>query len=136
MNHNTRPFTNKARLTPDVASRPDRIAKDLSQARRLAEILEDEYERVRTFRPEPPATEPDAVESGDQPPPPEDILARDALAEDELPIEKGTDVISRRIERLIADLPEPSDETEAKALELKKVSGLRSTVPPSRNTPH
>ncbi|KAL5508542.1 hypothetical protein ACEPAH_6161 [Sanghuangporus vaninii] len=119
LNHNTRPFTSKARVTPDVASRPDRIAKDLSQARRLATILEDEYERVRTFRPEPPVAQPDATESGDQPPP-EDILARDALADDEPPMEKGSDAVERRIARLTADFPEPSDESEAKALELKK----------------
>lgn len=119
LNHNTRPFSGKVRTTPEVASRPERIAKDLAQIRRIATILEDEYERVRTFRPEPPAAQPDGAEGGDQPPP-EDILTRDALSEDETPPEKGSDAVERRIAQLTSELPEPANEAEAKALEVKK----------------
>lgn len=109
------------RFTPEVASRPDRIEKDLAQVRRLAAVLEDEYERVRTFRPEPPVVQSEGTEGSEQPEP-EDVLTRDASAEDEPPPEKGSDAVERRIERLIAELPSPENEEEEKALEVKKVS--------------
>lgn len=121
LNHNTQPFTGKVRTTPEVASRPDRIAKDLAQARRLTAVLEDEYERVRTFKPEPSPAHPDRAEGGDAPPP-EDVLMRDAVSEDEPTTEKGSDALERRIAHIVSQLPEPTNDAEAEALEVKKVS--------------
>lgn len=132
MTHNTRAFTSKVRFAPEVASRPDRIAKDLGQAKKLVSILEDEYERVRKFKMQKPAkdgsaegapvddstgegADGDALISPDN-----DVLMADALVEDDEPRERGSEAVERRIEKLISELPEPGTETEKQAYETKK----------------
>lgn len=128
VSHNTRPFTSKARVAPESASRPDRIAKDLEQAKQLVAILEEEYERVRSFRPELPSagdsTSKGAKDQTDEEhtdsPPAEDILTMDALAVEEEPREKGSDAIERRLTKIYSELPEPASDGEAKALDYKK----------------
>ncbi|KIY45137.1 hypothetical protein FISHEDRAFT_67104 [Fistulina hepatica ATCC 64428] len=50
VNHNTRPFVNKVKYTPEVASKPDRLTKDLRGARTLASILEAQAAELRKFK--------------------------------------------------------------------------------------
>ena len=45
--HITKPFVSRVRFAPEVASKPDRLAKDLASAKALAAVLEDEYETLR-----------------------------------------------------------------------------------------
>jgi hypothetical protein len=47
--HNVRPFVNRIRYAPEVASKPDRLEKDLANVKTLAVILEDEYFNLRTI---------------------------------------------------------------------------------------
>ncbi|KAI5122188.1 hypothetical protein M0805_007085 [Coniferiporia weirii] len=134
VNHNTRPFSNKVRYAPEVASKPDRIAKDLEQVKKLVALNEEEYERVRTFRqealpfkegaegaaaPERNGSSQDK-DASEPAPPAEDVLMTDALAEDGEPREKGSEAVERRIAKLVSDLPEPASDAEARALETKK----------------
>lgn len=65
--------------------------------------------------------QPEAAENADGPPP-EDLLMRDAVAEDEPPTEKGSDAVERRVAHLVSELPEPTNQAETEALEVKKVS--------------
>ena len=45
----------------------------------------------------------------------------DALAVEEEPREKASDAVERRLLKLYSELPEPTNDVEAKALEYKKV---------------
>lgn len=138
VSHNSRPFSSKIRYAPEIASSPSRIAKDLEQAKRLASILEIEYERIRLYKPEPSLTngnsnkEQNGETSTDgNEHPIEDVLMRDALADEEEPREAGSEAVERRIAKLVTELPEASSEVEASALEEKKVSSrllLRSSL--------
>jgi hypothetical protein len=47
VNHTTRPFVTRGRTTPEVASHPERVKKDLSQIRELAVILENQAASLR-----------------------------------------------------------------------------------------
>lgn len=125
------------RYTPEGASKPDRIEKDLANAKKLAALLEEEYESVRTFkqRPDGKDGEGEAINSDDKASkeatnggPPADVLAIDAMAEDEPPSEPGSAAIERRVANLTAEFPEPQDDETAKTLELKKVRSLSSVV--------
>lgn len=128
VSHNSRPFSSKIRYAPEITNRPDRIVKDLEQAKRLVYILEAEHERIRLYKPEPAASKDPAAEGSDEKAADEDedavedVLMRDALADEEEPAERGSDAVERRIAKLISELPEATNETEAKALEDKKVS--------------
>lgn len=131
VSHNSRPFSSKIRYAPEIASRPDRIEKDLEQVKKLASILEIEHERVRLYKPEPASTNGNIIDetsagktTAEDEQPVEDVLMRDALADEEEPREKGSDAVERRIAGLVSGLPEPTSEVEAKALEHKKVSNI------------
>ena len=52
MTHSTKPFVNKIRQTPEVANKPERIAKDLEQVKALVKLLEAEYDQVRVYKEE------------------------------------------------------------------------------------
>ena len=45
--HITKPFVTRVRHTPEVASKPDRLVKDLENAKKLAALLEEEYMNLR-----------------------------------------------------------------------------------------
>lgn len=108
LSHNIKPFTSRIRYAPEVASRPDRLAKDLASARTLASLLEDEYDRIRR-------------------PPPRDLLPQDGSSEPNVPSEstedtlmgggsldqdpnedapksRGSEAVEQRIEKVISEL--------------------------------
>ncbi|KAI0035628.1 hypothetical protein K488DRAFT_42774 [Vararia minispora EC-137] len=101
--HNTSPFKNKVRYTPEVASRPDRIEKDLANVRALATLLENEYFTVRRL-PERPMDAPQDWEKGVVE---NDILMDEVMdLEDPEPKERGSEAVERRIEKIMEELKE------------------------------
>jgi hypothetical protein len=52
--HLLKPFVNRIRYAPEIASKPERLEKDLANARVLAGLLEAEYEQLRTAEIPPP----------------------------------------------------------------------------------
>ncbi|KAI0663173.1 hypothetical protein C8Q70DRAFT_908268 [Cubamyces menziesii] len=126
--HITKPFVTRVRYTPEVASKPDRMAKDLENAKKLAAIMEEEYVRlVRAKLDEKPPKEgePSNSAGGDKPEAPnEDTTMRDSTAdsEDPEPREMGSEAVERRIEKVLADLQEQGliDTSDEKALEAKR----------------
>ena len=140
---------NKIRYTPEVASRPDRLAKDLQNVKLLATILEDQAAELRAFKPPPPATAPVPAGSGDQDgtggageegavssngtAKPEEQDAEMAAPdggstaeEEEEPKERGSDAVERRIEKLISDMRDQGlvDVNDEKAFQEKKVGSV------------
>ncbi|TFK74358.1 hypothetical protein BDN72DRAFT_789083 [Pluteus cervinus] len=100
--HNTRPFVNKVRYAPEVASRPERLEKDLVNAKTLAGILEEEAARVRKAK----FKLIDGKTVGESAP--EDEAATNGAEfedeDDAEPKERGSDAVERRIEKIMADL--------------------------------
>ena len=126
LSHNLKPFINRIRYAPEVASRPDRLAKDLASAKTLASLLEDEYDRIR--RP-PPRDDPHPQDGSFELPvqsgPTEDTLI-DSLDQDpdeEGPKSRGSEAVERRIEKLISELKESDavDVMNEREFEAKKV---------------
>lgn len=117
------------RYTPEVASKPDRLAKDLENAKKLAALLEEEYMRLRKTRvDEKPQDngEPSTNANGDKPEAPvEDATMTDATADadDPEPREMGSEAVERRVEKVLADLHEQGavDTSDEKSLEAKRV---------------
>lgn len=115
---------NKIRFTPEVASRPDRIAKDLGNAKILAEILEDEAARVRSTKvpllnaPKVDGEETQGTEQSDVA-----MIPPDVDDEEPEPLERGSAAMERRIEKVMADLRDQGhiDINDEKAYEEKKV---------------
>ena len=110
LSHNIKPFTSRIRYAPEIASRPDRLAKDLASAKELAKLLEEEYDRIRrpTTRDPPPqdgSSEPNVPSE-----PPEDTLMGDgSLGEDpdeDAPKSRGSEAVEQRIEKVISELKE------------------------------
>ncbi|CDO74626.1 hypothetical protein BN946_scf184325.g13 [Trametes cinnabarina] len=124
--HITKPFVTRVRYTPEVASKPDRMAKDLENAKKLAAILENEYVKlVKAKADEKPRKEGETGSEGDKPEPPaEDTTMGDSTAdaEDPMPREMGSEAVERRIEKVMADLQEQGlvDTSDEKALEAKR----------------
>ncbi|KAI0751499.1 hypothetical protein C8Q80DRAFT_579948 [Daedaleopsis nitida] len=126
--HITKPFVTRVRHTPEVASKPDRLEKDLENAKKLAAILEEEYMNLRKFKiPEKPQNGDAPTDgNGDQTGAPnEDSAMRDATAEaedDPEPREMGSEAVERHIEKVMADLQEQGavDTSDEKALEAKR----------------
>ncbi|KAJ6627363.1 hypothetical protein B0H10DRAFT_1994098 [Mycena sp. CBHHK59/15] len=117
--HNVRPFTNRIRYAPEVASRPDRMEKDLSNAKALAAKLENEAAKLRRLQ---TTSKPgDAIQPNS-----ESDVAMEALEEEEEeepePRERGCDAVERRIEKVMADLRQQGlvDVNDDKAYEVKK----------------
>lgn len=135
--HNLKPFVNRIRYTPEVASKPERIEKDLANAKVLATLLEDESAALRAIKSQPkPST--DSVEKG-----PDDasgqaeetgdaVMADGQVAEDsdldDTPPERGSDAVERRIEKIMLELREQGsiDLNDEKAVEARKVSPHRT----------
>ncbi|KAI0771991.1 hypothetical protein BD413DRAFT_604124 [Trametes elegans] len=126
--HITKPFITRVRFTPEVASKPDRLAKDLENAKKLAAILEDEYMKLRKAKvDEKPQNGDEASASANGAKveaPNEDTTMADATAdsEDPDPREMGSEAVERRVEKVLADLQEQGavDTSDEKALEAKR----------------
>lgn len=121
--HNTKPFTGRVRYAPEVASKPDRIVKDLENAKTLAAILEEEYETLRTLKIQPKKEGGDEANGNVAN---VDVAMTDAAGaadEDPEPRERGSQAVERRIEKVMADLRDQGlvDSADEKALEQKKV---------------
>ncbi|EJD54073.1 hypothetical protein AURDEDRAFT_110707 [Auricularia subglabra TFB-10046 SS5] len=117
VSQSTRPFLTRIKNTPEVASRPDRVAKDLANVKLLAAKLEDEYFELRKFKenslPASNGNSNGAAEGSDEPQvKSEDVPMGDVEPE---PLERGSEAVERRIAKLVAELPEePSEESETK----------------------
>ncbi|KAH0586933.1 hypothetical protein H2248_005767 [Termitomyces sp. 'cryptogamus'] len=123
VSHNTRPFTNRVRYAPEVASKPDRIRKDLASAKALTAVLEQQAATLRQFnsssvvKGDSEANKPDGDEDLNMAAP----EAEDAEEEPD-PKENGSDAIERRIEKLMTDMRDLGlvDEKDEKVYEDKK----------------
>ncbi|TCD62735.1 hypothetical protein EIP91_006460 [Steccherinum ochraceum] len=104
-----KPFVGKVRYTPDLASRPDRLVKDLGSVRALARVLEDEAAVLRRpiANPQPQETNGENATNGGVN---EDVTIPDMTAdqyeEDSDPSETGSVAIERRVEKLMSELRE------------------------------
>lgn len=105
--HNMRPFMNRVRYAPEIASRPDRLEKDLNNAKTLATILEEEAYKLRhmkikledTLKVDGDSATQDQAGAGD--------AAQDPTDDDEdEPMERGSDAVERRIEKIMSDIRE------------------------------
>lgn len=120
--HNTRPFTTKIRFAPEVASRPERMEKDLENAKILASRLEEQAAMLRAFRPSSSTEKANgdahisSENNGDAP------MASPEEYEAE-PKERGSDAIERRIAKVMVDLRDQGlvDVNDEKAYHAKKV---------------
>ncbi|KAG5640931.1 hypothetical protein DXG03_006609, partial [Asterophora parasitica] len=119
--HNQRPFVNRIRYAPEVASKPDRIQKDLEAIKLLATVLEKEAAKLRQYKPSvvPPKDE-DAQADG-----PEDTRMAPLINETEEepePKENGSEAVERRIEKVLSDMRNLGqiDENDGRVYEEKK----------------
>jgi hypothetical protein len=129
--HNTRPFTTKIRFAPEVASRPERLEKDLENAKILASTLEEQAATLRAFKPAAPPSEKangdahaSSESNGDATMnPPEDD-------DDPEPKEGGVDAVERRIEKVMADMRDQAliDINDEKSYHAKKVGHSLKSV--------
>ncbi|KAM5534897.1 hypothetical protein V8D89_011452 [Ganoderma adspersum] len=123
--HITKPFVTRTRHTPDVASKPDRLVKDLENAKRLAAILEEEYMSLRKAKIDMKKNgDASGDANGETVVPNEDADMGDALDADDdpEPREMGSEAVERHIEKVMADLQEQGavDTSDEKALEAKR----------------
>jgi len=126
--HNTRPFTTKIRSAPEVASRPERLEKDLENAKILASTLEGEAATLRAFNPVPSEkANGDAHASSESN---GDATMDSPEDDDPEPKERGVDAVERRIEKVMADMKDQGliDVNDEKAYHAKKVSHILSCV--------
>ncbi|EMD40601.1 hypothetical protein CERSUDRAFT_111186 [Gelatoporia subvermispora B] len=127
--HNTKPFISRVRYAPEVASKPDRLKKDLENAKALATQLEDEYATLRKMKVDPSkekkvdaatTTNGNDAESTQQ----DAVMAESTVDEEEEPEprERGTEAVERRIEKIMADIRDRGlvDAADEKALDAKK----------------
>ncbi|KAJ6516368.1 hypothetical protein C8R45DRAFT_1087446 [Mycena sanguinolenta] len=122
--HNVKPFTNRMRYAPEVSSRPDRMEKDLANAKALVAKLEGEAAELRKLKTAP--AKPALAEGGADG---EDVAMApggedDADEEEPEPRERGSDAVERRVEKVMADLraQELVDVNDDKAYEAKKTT--------------
>lgn len=150
--HNTQPFRNKVRYTPEAASRPERIAIDLANVRALAAKLDADYRHVRHLPVRPAETGEDwekatmeewatKKEGGVDGAEDAKMDGVEGEEEDPLPAESGAEAVEKRVEVVMADLKEAGkvDEADPKAYELKKVCTIyhqRSTMWLTLGTEH
>ncbi|KAI0723048.1 hypothetical protein C8Q76DRAFT_614816 [Earliella scabrosa] len=126
--HITKPFVTRVRHTPEVASKPDRLVKDLENAKKLAALLEEEYMNLRRAKVDEKSQNGDASTGANgvkSEPLNEDAPMREATTEaeeDPEPREMGSEAVERRIEKVMADLQEQGavDTSDEKALEAKR----------------
>jgi hypothetical protein len=133
--HNLRPFVNRIRYTPEVASKPERLEKDLANAKILAGLLEDEAAALRKTKiasssVSDPAIEGIEGENGENEQK-EDVSMADDQAlgvgeDEEEPKERGSDAVERRIEKIMSEIRDQGlvDVNDEKAFQAKKVCGF------------
>ncbi|KAI0693827.1 hypothetical protein BC835DRAFT_1352352 [Cytidiella melzeri] len=119
--HIIKPFTSRIRYAPEVASKPDRMAKDLANARMLATRLEDEAASLRQLQTRSNTNgTTDNADGLEQP----DTHMSDANEdhEDPEPKERGSEAVERRVEKIMADLRDQGllDANNEKAMEEKR----------------
>ena len=130
--HNLRPFVNRIRYTPEVASKPDRLEKDLANAKILADLLEDEAVALRKTKITDLSAKDSALEGiegeNSQTERKEDVSMADGQNsgqgdDDDEPKERGSDAVERRIEKIMAEMRDQGlvDINDEKALQAKKV---------------
>lgn len=123
--HNTRPFTTKIRFAPEVASRPERLEKDLENAKILASTLEEQAATLRAFNPAPSSEKAngDAHASSESN---SDATMNSPEDDDPEPKERGVDAVERRIEKVMADMKDQGliDVNDEKAYHAKKVGHI------------
>ncbi|KAF6762475.1 hypothetical protein DFP72DRAFT_956970 [Ephemerocybe angulata] len=130
--HMIKPFVNRVRYAPEVASRPERLEKDLGNAKKLAARLEEEAAKLRVAKVSPPGTTPLATGDGVKKEGEQDAQGDLSMAdvngdakeeEEEEPKENGSDAVERRVEKVMADLKEQGlvDVNDAKAYEERKI---------------
>ncbi|EAU80560.1 hypothetical protein CC1G_09957 [Coprinopsis cinerea okayama7 len=120
--HNLKPFVNRIRYTPEVASRPERLEKDLANAKKLASILEEEAAKLRaaTVSTKTANGEAQQDQQGDQPM--SSAVEGEGEEEDPEPKESGGEAVERRIEKVMAELRDRGlvDANDEQAYEAKK----------------
>lgn len=119
MSHNTKPFVNRVRYVPEVASRPDRIDKDLANVKILASILEEECAMLYKSPASPTGGDGMETNSGASP---EDVGVQADNEDDSALREAGSEAVERRIEKIAEELREQC--IDEKVLEVKKVSSI------------
>lgn len=129
MSHITRPFTNRVRYAPEVASKPDRLEKDLANVIALANLLEEEAAQLRQLKVNKATTKPmdESTSTDEVKAEPEDTTPED---DEEEPMEKSSDAIERRVERIMSDMREQGilDIEDEAAVAAKKVRLLYFAV--------
>ncbi|TFK28692.1 hypothetical protein FA15DRAFT_584107 [Coprinopsis marcescibilis] len=103
VNHNMKPFVNRIRYAPEVASRPERLEKDLANAKKLASILEDEAGKLRATKVSTSKTE-NGTGTVDDQQTDAPMSAVETEDDDPEPKERGSDAVERRIEIAMAEL--------------------------------
>ncbi|KAF7301247.1 hypothetical protein MIND_00689500 [Mycena indigotica] len=94
--HMVKPFVNRVRYAPDVASRPERMEKDLAQAKQLAARLESEAAELRKLK-----FEKKNASDGDTS---MDVVSTEAQdGENNPPPERGSEAVEARIEKVMRE---------------------------------
>lgn len=121
--HITKPFTSKTRYAPEVASRPERLAKDLANAKILATKLEEEYLKLRQTKVELPTDANGSGALGDDSTDQHVDSSTNGTHDDPEPTELGSEAVERRIEKVMADLQSHGllDGSDQKAIEERRV---------------
>ncbi|KAJ2923984.1 hypothetical protein H1R20_g13116, partial [Candolleomyces eurysporus] len=106
--HMIKPFVNRIRYTPEVASRPERLEKDLGNAKKLAAILEDDAARLRIAKVQPAGSSTATTKTGEEDTQGDTSMSsavEAAVEEDEPePKENGSEAVERRIEKVMSEL--------------------------------
>lgn len=97
-----RPFTGRARITPSTACHPLRLTKDLTRAKQLAHLYEEESRVLNRVQ--------DVAETAN------------GEAEDESSLGSGCEHVERRFEKLVAELEEKEGGTEGPHFVAKSLS--------------
>ncbi|EKM59421.1 uncharacterized protein PHACADRAFT_249892 [Phanerochaete carnosa HHB-10118-sp] len=123
--HITKPFTSRIRYVPEVASKPDRLAKDLENAKALAATLEAEYETLRKMKIENKLETNGEATDANGTSQPADVSMNNADGEsqdDAESQERGSDAVERRIQKLMTDMREQNalDFGDEKAVEARR----------------
>ena len=121
-----RPFVNRVRHTPDSASKPDRLEKDLANVKILASRLEEEAAMLRKAKPQKQLAvhqTAGGTEAGDEQEVKGDISMTDEQADEDEPKERGSDAVERRIQKVMREMRDQGvvDADDEKAFQDRKV---------------
>jgi len=119
--HMIKPFVSRVRYTPEVASRPERMEKDLANARKLAAILEDEAAKLSAAKVRPAGSglgeKEGEIMDGEG-----DVRMEDEAETDGMK-ERGSEAVERRVEKVMEDMKGQGivDVNDERACEERKV---------------